>query len=869
MKGFSWKPAIWLIALLTGIFIAVWIAPSNSLVTEGFSSYLPLHTLLETVSVVIAALIFGIGWNAYSDERPGNVVLLACAFLGVAVLDVGHFMSFKGMPDLITLNSTNKGVDFWLFARLLAASALLAAAMLPWKPFSGRYTRHVLLLSVLLYTGTAYWLTLSHPDWLPRVFIDGEGLTSFKVGFEYLIILLLLVTAAALLLRIDRFEDHLVQELFIALVTMALSELCFTLYSNVADVFNVLGHSYKIIAYIFLYRAIFISSVHEPFKRLQETERKLFAEKELAEITLTSIGDAVITTNLHGHVQYLNPIAEKLTGWNNREAFGQPVEQVFKIVNETSRHTAENPAHRAIAEGVIVGLANHTVLICRDGTEYNIEDSAAPIRDHDGNILGCVLVFHDVTDKHGLLEQLSWRAGHDVLTSLPNRAILDDRLEQALAHAKREQQLLLVCFMDLDGFKPVNDRYGHELGDRLLVEVARRLVGSVRGNDTVARLGGDEFVLLLNDIQSTDEIDPMLTRLLKEVSLPYQLGAETIEIGASIGVTIYPLDENEPDTLLRHADQAMYHAKQGGRGCFHMFDTEMDEQIQQRHQLLNRIEQALRDDELRLFYQPKINLRSGEIIGMEALLRWQHPERGLLGPMEFLPLAEQSDLIIDIGDWVIRHALQQLEIWCREGRCWGISVNIAARHLQRPDFIATVQDALALHPTVPAQYLELEILESSAIEDMTHVRQVIAAGQSLGLKFSLDDFGSGYSSLAYMRLLPVDTLKIDQSFVRDILQDEEDRALVEGILKIAEIFKLNVLAEGMETAEHGVLLTQMGCTQAQGYGIARPMPAGQVPEWAAQFKPDARWRNSDLYSPLSHKWEMATPESSTPEGSLF
>ncbi|HEY9199540.1 MAG TPA: EAL domain-containing protein, partial [Gammaproteobacteria bacterium] len=523
------------------------------------------------------------------------------------------------------------------------------------------------------------------------------------------------------------------------------------------------------------------------------------------------------------------------------EAIGRPVAEVFHIVNEFTRERVLNPADEVIVTGKQVNLANHTVLISRDGTEYNIEDSAAPIITQDGMLQGCVLVFHDVTEKHQAKKQLEWRAVHDVLTGLPNRILLADRFQRALGTCKRQNDLLGVCMMDLDQFKPVNDNHGHTTGDRLLVQVTERLNQAVRSMDTIARLGGDEFVLLLCDITSTEEMEQVLERILAAVSAPYFIDNIPLRITASIGVAVYPLDNVDPDTLLRHADQAMYQAKQAGRNRIHWFDVAHDKQAQASHQTLARIRAALQDQELILHYQPKVDMRTGAVIGMEALLRWQHPERGLVPPLDFLPLAEQSDLIVDIGEWVIDAALRQCAAWSAAGHKWPISVNIAARHFQSHDFVERLQAILERHPDVQPHCLDLEIVESAALGDLGIARGKMLACQARGVSFSLDDFGTGYSSLSYLKRLPAETLKIDRSFVHDILNDCDDFAVVEAVIGLAAAFNRKLVAEGVETPEQGVLLLRLGCDCAQGFGIARPMPAEQIPQWVMEFMPDGRW----------------------------
>ena len=862
----TWQPTIWLLSLLTAFFLFVWIAPFSH-PFEKLIDFLPLHTFIETLAVVVATLIFAVGWHSYRQSRAMNVMVIACAFLAVALLDAGHFMSFAGMPDFVTPGSPSKSIAFWLAARFIAAIALLAAIALGWKPFRNSRTRYLIAALCIAYAAIAYWLILFHPAALPDTFIAGSGLTPFKVVAEFAIVLIHIATAVLLLLFMgNRIPDNgFSRNLLIAVCIMALSELSFTLYSNVSDIFNLLGHLYKILAYLFLYKAIYEVSVKIPFEKLEQSQNLIFTEKELAQVTLNSIGDAVITTDINGHVQLLNPVAEVLTGWTQSEARGLPLDEVFYIVNQATRKPIENPVYRAISDGIIVGLSNHSVLISRDSKEYSIEDSAAPIRDSEGNILGCVLVFHNITEKYQLMEQISWQAGHDTLTRLPNRTLLSDRIGQAIAHAQRQEQLLLVCFMDLDDFKAVNDQHGHELGDKLLIEVARRLVNVVRGDDTVSRMGGDEFVLLIGEIRNMDEVDMLITRILEEMTRPFLIGQNTLRISASIGTTIFPFDSSDTDTLLRHADQAMYQAKQSGRNRFHLFDASMDLQVHEHHLQLTRLVLALMQKEFCLHYQPKVNLKSGNIIGMEALLRWRHPEQGLREPLDFLHLAEDSNLIVDVGNWVLDEAMSQISKWHEAGFDWRVSVNIAARQLQRHDFVSNIQALLARHPGAPAYRLELEILESTALEDMDHVRSIILACQEMGITISLDDFGSGYSSLAYLRHLPVNNLKIDQSFVRDMLDDEEDCALVEGILQMARIFKRDVIAEGMETAAHGALLLKLGCDSAQGYGIARPMPAENVLDWAVQFKPDPAWQD---YPAALIGWGRATAESGRTQSEL-
>jgi diguanylate cyclase (GGDEF)-like protein/PAS domain S-box-containing protein len=699
---------------------------------------------------------------------------------------------------------------------------------------------------------------------------------------------------------------------------------------------------------------------------LQAAQGTLHEEARKLAVTLSSIGDGVIATDTEGRVEFMNPVAEALTGWTAAEAAGRSVLQVFAIINETTREVAECPVGRALREGVVVGLANHTLLICRDGTERPIADSAAPIRHPDGRITGAVLVFRDQTEERHTLDRLAlaasvsenslngviitdpqqriievnpaftritgysradalgqtprllasgrqdtafyaamwleiettgqWRgeiwnrhkdggvypeelsivrvcdeggtvvryigifsdisqlkaqeaqlrhlAHYDSLTGLPNRALLADRMKVALAHAERSGEKLAVCYLDLDGFKPINDAWGHATGDRLLEEVAGRLRDTVRGGDTVARLGGDEFVLLLADTADEEQCKISLSRILQSTARPVFIGGTALTITASIGVTLFPDDRADADTLLRHADQAMYAAKEAGRNRYHLFDPRHDHAAREMRASLARLEAALAQGELCLYYQPKVDMRAGVVIGAEALIRWRHPEHGLLLPIEFLPLLQGSALEIRIGEWVIDTALAQMDTWRAAGLDLAVSVNIAPPHLARIDFAERLKELLSRHPGTPDNRLELEVLESVALDDIEHVSRLIAECRRIGVSFALDDFGTGYSSLTYLKRLPVDLIKIDQSFVRDMLDNAEERAIIEGVVGLAGVFRSGAIAEGVESVEHGLALIKLGCSLGQGYGIAHPMPAHDMPGWIVAWRPDPSWQQA-------------------------
>jgi diguanylate cyclase (GGDEF)-like protein len=441
--------------------------------------------------------------------------------------------------------------------------------------------------------------------------------------------------------------------------------------------------------------------------------------------------------------------------------------------------------------------------------------------------------FYDISHIKKHEAELSRVAHYDLLTGIPNRVMLADRMKQAVSQTAREQNMMAVCYLDLDGFKPVNDSLGHDAGDYILVEVAKRIGDTIRGGDTVARLGGDEFVILLLGLAQGEECVTTLERILAIIAKPIDFKNKVNTVSASIGVTIYPLDSDDPDTLLRHADQAMYIAKQEGKNRFHIYDPEMDRRARNQNEFLKSIRHALEHNQFELYYQPKVNLRTKKLVGAEALIRWRHPERGLLSPAEFLRQIENTDLDIQIGEWVTATALAQIHHWRSAGLNFEVSINISGYHLESPDFVSKLQQQLANYHDFPFGRLQIEVLETVALNDITVVQRVMESCRKLGVGFALDDFGTGYSSLSYLSSLPVDTIKIDQSFVRGMLEDKGDRAIVQGIIALAKAFERQTVAEGIETDPQYQTLLDMGCELGQGYGIARPMPVNELIIWQA------------------------------------
>jgi diguanylate cyclase (GGDEF)-like protein/PAS domain S-box-containing protein len=554
----------------------------------------------------------------------------------------------------------------------------------------------------------------------------------------------------------------------------------------------------------------------------------LFVEKERAEVTLNSIGDAVMSCDLSGHVTYLNVVAEKLTGWSRAEAAGRPVDEVFRVLDGGTRAPATNPMAAAIKENKTVLLAPNSVLSRRDGVEAAIEDSAAPIHDRRGQVTGAVMVFHDVSSTRALSLRVSHQAQHDTLTDLPNRALLHDRLSQGMAMARRHSTKLAVVFVDIDRFKNVNDSLGHDVGDHLLILMAQRLRGCLRTTDTVSRQGGDEFVILLTDLNRGQDAAMRAERILDALRAPYLIGSHTVHSSASIGIAIFPDDSGNAETLLKSADFAMYHAKDCGRSNYQFFREEMNVRALERQSIENGLRHAVVNGEMVLHYQPIFDLWSGAATGIEALLRWQHPVRGLLLPGQFISIAEESGFIVPMGRWVLNEACRQCKVWQKLGLpAMRLSVNVSPVELRDKDFIDQVRRMLAENAIDPT-LVEFELTETILMQDNSSTAKVLRSLKDLGVRIALDDFGTGYSSLSHLKGFPIDTLKIDRAFVSEVTTNDGDASIVRAVISLGSSLHIRVVAEGVETAGQLVRLQDFGCPEGQGYLFSRAVPADEV-----------------------------------------
>lgn len=562
--------------------------------------------------------------------------------------------------------------------------------------------------------------------------------------------------------------------------------------------------------------------------------------QQLSSNLFMHLHEGLLITDAEFRVIDANPTYSKITGVPRDELLGTVPSLLQPVAPDAISRQQQASLWAALrSSGNWVG---ELVERRRGGDPCALHVTVSAVHGPDGALRYHVLVVSDVTEQRLQRERLERQANFDELTRLPNRARLSQLLADAMVSTDREGYLMAVCYLDLDHFKAINERFGHQAGDRLLAELATRLRTALRARGTVwsdvaARLGGDEFALLLR-AGTVDEARAAVERVLRVVAQPFIVtpGGDPIVVTASVGATIYPLDSSDADTLLRHADHAMYGAKQSGRNGYLFFDTEHSRRTEERVMAIGRVQDALDRDELTLYYQPKVDLKRGVVLGFEALLRWNHPDHGVVPPAQFLPLIEHTGLSARIGDHVLARALDQLDAWTASGLDLTVSVNISARHLQEPDFAQRLAELLARHSRPLGPKLELEVLETAALTDISFTSALLERCGKLGVRWALDDFGTGYSTLTYLKRLPVQVLKIDRSFVHNMLADAQDRAIVEGVISLARTFDCIAVAEGVETPAQARMLLDMGCEIGQGAGIASPMPATEVAGWVRDWR---------------------------------
>jgi len=799
---------------------------------QGLANYAPLHTAVEVLAIVVSALVFATGWVVYQKEASGNLMLLACCFLGVAMLDLMHALSYTGMPDWVTPSSPEKAINFWLAARAFAAMAMLSVAFLPnWALDRGHY-RWSMLGTVLSAVGLVCWVVLSHPAWIPHTFIEGQGLTPFKKNCEYGLALIYAVLALRFFRKAGARHVYDVAGLFGAAAAMAMSEVFFTLYADVTDIFNFLGHVYKIVAYGLVYKAVFMNSVELPYQRLYQSNLALKASEAKFHAIINESPVAYVLYDARQRIRYLNRAFVATFGYtetdlNHLRDWWDKALPERDYQQRCIGHWQQHLEQAVFGKGPFLPM--ETDVLCKDGAKRTVLINVALLGD---NLAGHqVMILQDITERVEAM-QVIWNQAHlDPLTELPNRTSFLGTLAQEMAKARKTGRRMALMFIDLDRFKDVNDTLGHFMGDILLREAGQRLREIASERLTLARLGGDEFTVTVGGLDNQACIEPLAQSILACLSSPFKLGDDTVYLSASIGIALYPDDAQKSEELLKNADQAMYEAKKQGRDCFSFFTKDMQQSAQNRMRLLNELHGALDKQQLMVYYQPIVDLATQKICKAEALLRWEHPELGRVSPAQFIPLAEETGMIVGIGDWVFRNAARQVGVWRqRFDPLFQISVNKSPVQFGKTSYARDHWLQYLQQLGLPGQSIVAEITEGLLLDATHQVGEHLRVFREGGIQVALDDFGTGYSSLAYLKKFPIDYLKIDQSFVSHLQADSSDMALCEAIIIMAHKLGIKVIAEGIETPAQYSLLVNAGCDYGQGYLFSRPVPADAFSE---------------------------------------
>lgn len=830
-----------LVGVLAVLYGLLWLAGTGT--DPGLSRYLPLHSTMEVAAIVVAMLSFGIAWNAYVASRPGNIALIGAVLFGTGLLDLGHMLGYHGMPDFITPSSPQKGILFWLAARYLAAFGLVAIAWRPWQPLLSERRRHWLLAWVSVYVAACYWAILFHPGYLPDFFVTGRGLTPLKIAFEYVLVVLYALAAARFWLLARRGSIANATDLFAAAAIAALSELCFTLYASVSDVFNITGHVYKIIGYGFIFRAVFVECVRQPFDALSvalHREKRWSAEQHSFVRTLDMLDEAVVELQPDGRIASANSGWWRLSG--SAPSTGRPLaDNVHEEDRAAFRHCL-----RDLLEGEKSEFHGRFRFLGEGRPEQWMEGRFVAEHDAEDRVVGVRGVLRDITKSYLQERHIAHMALHDALTGLPNRVLLEDRIHKAIQLAKRKHDHVAVCFIDLDHFKNINDAYGHKTGDALLQRLAQALTKNLRDGDTLARWGGDEFVALLPDLDSPDDARLVAQKLVGVMRQTFELDDQLpINATFSMGISVFPHDGDSVDTLLAQADRAMFYAKSQGRNNFQLFaDMTLKGLGKKELYIQSRLAQAIRDGLIEVWFQPLVAVGGGapghpRLFGIEALARWHDADFGWISPGSFIPMAENLGLIGELGQHVRHQALLQFKEWRHALPHLHLSLNISKRQLFAPDFLDTLL-ADAGRNDIPPEALTLEITESVALMDVEFAEERLRQLAAAGFTLSIDDFGTGYASLSQLHELPVGELKIDISFVRRINTPEGLR-MVQAIINLARALHLRTVAEGVEDAVTAETLQTLGVDLLQGYHFSRPCPASEFaahPLFAAEIAQD-------------------------------
>ncbi len=840
------------LAALLGLLLLVGMLRDGT----GFQQYHALQSVLEIIAIAVSAMVFALGWHTHEPNQRATTLPCACLMLGVALLHTSHLLSHQGMPDFLTPNGAEKASDFRLAACTLCVLALLSLATDGLSPLArlSRWMQLGLVLGVVL---LLHLVVLLRPEWTPATYVPGLGLTPFKQAFEALLIGLLLLAAWGFTVQLRRPQQPGAAPpapLLGATLVLAASGVCVILYVDLTGFHSALGQGYQVVGYVLLYRAVFVAQVELPIARLRapqaerpaplfevdaegrylrvdtadpsiRTAPEVLIGAEVLSAAVEQDPKPVLISGLDGSVEYVNPAFTRVTGYSHAEMRGRNprILQSGRTAPEVYTAMWARLSAGAVWRGELVNRR-------RDGREYVADTQIYPVRDRSGRISHYLAHSEDISERKAAAERIRQLSNYDQLTGLANPTLLRERARLALEAARREGHALAVIHIDLDHTKAVNDSLGHAQGDLLLMEIAGRLARVAGEGDTVGRISGDEFAFIAPDAGPM-RAGQLGFRLVNTIAEPLQLAGQELVITASIGIALYPQDGEDFETLAKNADVAMRRLKQDARNGYRFFTADREDRSERLLGLRSALHQAMARQQLKVVYQPQIALGGGSAVAVEALLRWQHPRWGEVSPAEFIPIAEETGLIVSIGSWVLEVALQQLSRWQHAGlHDVVVAVNVSAVQFRDPAFLGTVERLLAESRANPAG-LELELTEAVAMRDPATVVAIIDQLHRRGVRISIDDFGTGYSSLSQLKRFRISTLKIDQSFIRELPTDAEDQAIVTAIIQMAHSLGMRTLAEGVETAAQLAFLHAQGCDGVQGHFYSRALDAAAAEQF--------------------------------------
>jgi len=808
-------------------------------------NFLAFHTLAELFTIIISFSLFAFAWWTRKLNRNHFLLFIACGYFWIGIIDLMHSLTYKGM-DVFIAGSADLAVHFWLFARFMEAFLLLAAPFFALKRFNAYFVFYLygiicFLMTILIFKGA-----------LPTTFIEGVGLTSFKIYSEYLIDVILALAMYFLLKGNLTSSNH--EKLFIsfAIIFTMLAELAFTFYVSVYGFSNLVGHIFKLFSFWFIFQAIVVINMQKPYSTLRKSENRF---KNLFENTEVSIWEEDFTelidelelireqgiTDLSAHLDSNNGLAWQLANKIHVVNVNDATLKLFKV---SSREGFINKIETSFGDDAIDFFINSLFAIWNKHKSFRSE---ARFKASDGEEINAIVSYQlpvnyegfssvpvsiiDITQQKKQEELIRHQANFDFLTGLANRNLFSDRLAHALDLAVRNNSQLAVLFLDLDGFKHINDSKGHAFGDQLLQMVAERIVKNVRKSDTVARFGGDEFAILLPESHLVSDIEEVVVKILNSVSKAYVIKNIEAYVTTCIGITIYPNDGEDTATLLRKADSAMYKAKNRGANNFQFFTQKMDAEAHKRMVLEQALRVAIKNEDFTVYFQPVIDVINNKVIYAEALIRWQTKEMGMISPAEFIPLAEELGLINEIGKFVLRESCKHAMLWHRVSDNFpGVAVNLSSKQFVNQEIVALVENIL-LETSLPVEKLTLEITEGLLMQEEYAPLEQLEQLCQMGIKLSMDDFGTGYSSLSYLKRFPLTTLKIDRSFISGLPEDNENGDLVKAIMLMAKSLGLKVVAEGVELESQQTFLQNIGCKYIQGYLYSEPLSAPDFTLW--------------------------------------